>query len=88
MVTANLRLKVVPGASRTQLAGWLGDALKVRVAAPPEAGKANRAVVNLLSESLELPAGAINITSGHGSQHKRVQIDGLTLDEVRRRLPK
>jgi uncharacterized protein YggU (UPF0235/DUF167 family) len=39
-------------------------------------------------ESLELPAAVINMTSGHGNQHQRVQIDGLTLDEVMRRLPK
>jgi uncharacterized protein (TIGR00251 family) len=47
-----LRLKVVPGASRSQLAGVLGDRLKLRIAAPPEAGKANAAVLVLLGQWL------------------------------------
>jgi uncharacterized protein (TIGR00251 family) len=47
-----LRLKVVPGASRSQLAGVLGDRLKLRIAAPPEAGKANAAVLALLGQWL------------------------------------
>jgi uncharacterized protein (TIGR00251 family) len=47
-----LRLKVVPGASRSQLAGVLGDRLKLRIAAPPEAGKANVAVLALLGQWL------------------------------------
>ncbi len=53
-----LKVKVVPGASRTQLSGWLGDMLKVRVSAPPEKGKANAAVEALLARDVG-PAGKI-----------------------------
>lgn len=54
-----LRIKVVPGASQTGIAGILGNRLKVRVAAPPENGKANAAVVKLLSEVLDGQQGAV-----------------------------
>ena len=45
-----LEVKVVPGASRSEVTGWLGDSLKIRVAAPPERGKANAAVVRMYLE--------------------------------------
>lgn len=67
-----LRLKVVPGASRTTLGGALGDRLKVRVAEPPEGGKANRAVLDLLSSWF---AGAsVELVSGHGTPLKTVRV--------------
>ena len=50
--TARLKAKVVPGSSRNRIVGWLGDALKINVTAPPEKGKANEAVVELLSMKL------------------------------------
>ena len=84
MVT--LKIKVVPGASRTQLSGWLGDVLKVRVAAPPEKGRANSAVEALLAQELGLPARSVRITSGKSSQHKVVEFSGLSESELRRRL--
>jgi uncharacterized protein (TIGR00251 family) len=62
-----LRLKVVPGASRSAVAGVLGDRLKVRISAPPEGGKANRAVEDLLAE---LTGCVCTVTSGHGSPQK------------------
>jgi uncharacterized protein (TIGR00251 family) len=81
-----LPLKVVPGSSRTQIAGWLGDALRVKVAAPPERGKANAAVEELLAEVLGLPRGAVKIVSGATSARKVVEIVGLSEAEIRRRL--
>ena len=72
----DLRLKVVPGASRACFAGVLGDRLKVRVAEPPEGGKANRAVLTLVSTWL---AGApVELVSGHASPLKTVRVHGLT----------
>lgn len=71
-VDLELRLKVVPGASRAALGGALGDRLKVRVAEPPEGGKANRAVLDLLSDWF---AGAsVELVSGHGSPLKTVRV--------------
>ena len=81
-----LPLKVVPGASRTRVAGVLGTALKVAVAAPPEGGKANAAVIRLLAEVLGVSKSDIEIVSGHGQPLKRVAVRGLTAAEARTRL--
>jgi uncharacterized protein (TIGR00251 family) len=81
-----LPIKVVPGSSRTGIAGWLGDTLRVRVTAPAERGKANAAVEALLREVLGLSAGGATIVSGGSSPRKIVEIVGLSESEVRRRL--
>jgi uncharacterized protein len=67
---------VIPGASRPEIAGVLCDRLKVRVAAPAEGGKANRAVIELLRERLGLAARDLEIVSGHSSRDKTVRIRG------------
>lgn len=75
-----LALKVVPGASRSEIAGTLGDRLKVRVAAPAEKGRANRAVVALLREWLGVRQ--VEIVAGHASADKTARVEGLAgLDE-------
>jgi uncharacterized protein len=58
---AKLKVKVVPGASRTDIAGWLGDSLKVRVSEPPEKGRANAAVEALLCKAMNLPSGSVRV---------------------------
>jgi uncharacterized protein (TIGR00251 family) len=68
-----ITLKVVPGASRSEVVGPLGSRLKVRVAAPAEAGKANRAVVRLLREWLG--ARRVSIVAGLGSAEKTVRVE-------------
>ena len=79
-------MKVVPGSSRSCLAGWLGDTLKLRVAAPPERGKANAAVEALLDAALALPSGSARVVAGQSSPRKTIEIAGLTDAEVRERL--
>ena len=81
-----LKLKVVPGSSRDSIAGWLDDALKIKVKAPPEAGKANAAVINLLAAELGVPAKNITIISGHGNPNKTVEILGLDSQQIDDRL--
>jgi hypothetical protein len=81
-----LNVKVVPGASRSGLAGWLGDSLKVRVAAPPEQGKANAAVENLIAAALGLPKGSARIVMGAGSPRKVVEIVAMSESEIHARL--
>jgi uncharacterized protein (TIGR00251 family) len=71
-----LRLHVQPGAGRTQVTGTFGSALKVRVAAPPEGGRANAAVLKLLAERLDLPESSFELTTGDKSRAKRVLIRG------------
>lgn len=75
-----IRLKVVPGASRSGIAGVLGDRLKVRVAAPPEGGRANRAIEELLSG---LCARRCQVVAGHGTPLKSVLVLAATPEEVR-----
>ncbi|MGD9597115.1 MAG: DUF167 domain-containing protein [Steroidobacteraceae bacterium] len=81
-----LDVKVVPGASRSGLAGWLGGALKLRVTAPPERGRANCAVCALLAEALALPADCVRIVGGHGSTRKVVEVERLSAAEIGARL--
>lgn len=69
-----LRLKVVPGASRTALAGALGERLKIRVAEPAEGGKANRAVLDLVSGWFG--GASVELVSGHGMALKTIRVRG------------
>ena len=59
-----LRLRVSPGAARPEVVGRHGDAWKIRVSAPPERGRANDAVLALLSEALRVPRGCIALVAG------------------------
>jgi uncharacterized protein (TIGR00251 family) len=70
-----ISVKVVPGASRPGIAGVLGNRLKVRVAEPPEGGKANRAVERLIADWLGV-RGA-RVVAGHGRPEKTVAVPGI-----------
>ena len=74
----SLRLRVVPGAQRAGIVGRYGDAWKIRVAAAPEAGKANDAVIDLLARTLDIPARDLELTAGRVSRDKVVALLGLT----------
>ncbi len=77
-------VRVQPRASRSEVAGVHGDALKIRLAAPPVDGAANEALVRLLAELLGVPRRAVRIESGLGSRSKIVEVDGVGADAVRR----
>lgn len=81
-----LRVKVVPNASRDQIVGPLGDDLKVKVAAPAEAGKANKAVRNLIAQALGIPLQSITIASGLTQPRKQLRIEGVTVEDATARL--
>jgi uncharacterized protein (TIGR00251 family) len=81
-----LSLKVVPGSSRDEIAGWLGDSLKIRVRTPAESGKANAAVIKILAATLGLHKRAVTLLSGKTSTRKIVEIDTLTEPEVHAKL--
>jgi uncharacterized protein (TIGR00251 family) len=70
-------IKAVPGSSRTEIAGVLGEHLKVKLAAPPEDGRANRALVELLARACGVTRGDVDVISGHATPFKRVFIAGL-----------
>jgi len=84
--TTRLRLRVSPGATRTELAGRYGDAWKVRVSAAPEHGRANDAVVRLLADRLGVPRKAVALVSGQTSRDKVIELRGLGRAEAERRL--
>jgi uncharacterized protein (TIGR00251 family) len=84
--TVHLRLKVVPGASRDEVVGLHGDRIRVKVTAPPEGGKANRAVVALLAERLGVARRDVEILQGESSPLKTAAVRGLTADDVLARL--
>lgn len=73
-----IRVKAVPGASRDEIAGTLGDRLKIRIAAPPEAGRANNAVRALLARRLGIPRRDIELTTGASSAEKVFAAPGGT----------
>jgi uncharacterized protein len=85
-VSTRLRLRVSPGARSAEVVGRHGEAWKIRVAAPAEAGRANEAVVRLLADALALPRDAVRLVSGHGARDKIVQLAGLDSTQVERRL--
>jgi len=85
-VSTRVRLRVSPGANSAHVVGRHGEAWKVRVAAPPEGGRANEAVVRLLAETLSLPRDAVTLVSGHGARDKIVQLTGLDPTQIERRL--
>jgi uncharacterized protein (TIGR00251 family) len=81
-----LRLRVAPGAARPGVVGRHGEAWKVRVAAAPERGQANAAVIALLADTLALPRSSVSLVSGGGSRDKVVELAGVEPDEVEQRL--
>jgi hypothetical protein len=77
-----ITVRVSPGARRTEVTGPYGGGWKVRVAAPPERGRANEALVLHLAELLGVPKAAVRIAAGPGSRDKVVEVDGLTAAEI------
>lgn len=78
----HLQIKAVPGASRSKIAGILGDRLKVAIAAPPEGGKANKAICQLLATTFSLPVRDVQVVRGTTNPHKTVQLSGLSVEKA------
>jgi uncharacterized protein len=83
---ARLHLRVSPGATRSRIVGKHGDGWKIHVAAPPEDGRANAAVVRLIADTVSVSRSAVSVVSGHGSKDKIVELAGIELGRVERRL--
>ena len=84
--STRVRLRVSPGARRDELVGRHGEGWKVRVAAPPEGGRANDAVLDLLARELSLPRRSLSIVSGQAAREKVVLMEGIDRAESERRL--
>lgn len=71
-----LTLHIQPDARKTEIAGRHGDALKIRLAAPPVDGKANEALIKFVAETLGLPKSAVCLKSGQASRRKVLEVSG------------
>ena len=81
-----LSVRAAPGARRERIVGILGEALKIAVSAPPEKGRANQRIAELLIELLGLPARSVELLSGASSRDKRFAVTGISAAELRARL--
>lgn len=72
-----LRVRAQPRASRTEIAGEYGGALKIRLAAPPVDGDANRELVKFLAKTVGVPASAVSVVAGVTGRNKTVEIRGV-----------
>lgn len=78
-----IAVRVQPGARRTESAGLHGNQVKIRVAAPPLEGRANRALVAFLSDRLGVPQRQVRILAGARGRSKRVAVHGASVDAAR-----
>jgi uncharacterized protein (TIGR00251 family) len=85
-MTVRLTVKVTPGASRSEVVGLDGDTLRVRVAAAPERGKANRALTDFIAGILGVRKSAVTVARGASARTKIIEIDGLTETDIRAKL--
>ena len=77
-----LTLHIQPGAKKTEFAGLHGDALKIRLAAPPVDGKANEALIKFVAEALKLPKSAVRLKSGQTSRRKVLEVTGAEANAI------
>ena len=77
-----LTLHIQPGAKKTEIAGLHGDALKIRLAAPPVDGKANAALAAYVADCLDLPKSAVSLKSGQTSRRKVLEVAGANAAQI------
>ena len=80
---AVLNLRLVPRASKNAIQGEYGDALKIRLCAPPVDGAANAALIEFLAETFDLPRARVQLLSGATSRNKRVLLAGVPAAQVK-----
>jgi uncharacterized protein (TIGR00251 family) len=85
-VNSILRVHVVPNAKIDSVVGEHGGAVKIKLRAPAIEGKANAALIRFLAEQMKLPQHTIVLRRGHKSRDKLIRVDGLSQEDVRRRL--
>ena len=81
-----LTLRVQPRATRNSVVGLHGQAIRIRLTAPPVDGEANEALVSFMAERLGVPAAQVSLIRGHGSRDKVIEVMGLDPEDVARRL--
>jgi uncharacterized protein (TIGR00251 family) len=76
-MAVRILIKAVPGAKRDEIVGRLGDRLKVRVCAPPEGGKANEAICELIAAALGVKARDVRVIGGASRAEKTIEVEGV-----------
>ena len=86
MEICRLEIKAIPNAPRSEVIGWLGEALKIKIHAPALEGKANQELCEFLAEALGLHKRSVRLVQGDSSRKKLVEITGLTRDQITEKL--
>ncbi|HZQ38511.1 MAG TPA: DUF167 domain-containing protein [Dehalococcoidia bacterium] len=86
MPAVRIAIQITPRAAADRIEGWSGEELRVRVTVPPVEGRANAALVRLLARALGIAPSRVRVLAGATSRRKLVEIEGLSLDEVKVRL--
>jgi hypothetical protein len=84
--SATFFVRVVPRSAREGVAGTSGGAVRIRLTAPPVENRANEALVRFLSKSLDIPRRRVELVTGERGRHKVVRIQGMSREEIFRRL--
>ncbi len=79
---------IAPRASKNQVVGMQGDAVKIRLTAPPVEGKANEALIEFLAKALAVSRSQVEIVAGHASRRKMIRVTGITTQQVQSLLAK
>jgi uncharacterized protein (TIGR00251 family) len=81
-----LAVKATPNAGRNEITGFKEGVLQVKIAAPPDKGKANKELIDFLAERLGVKKSAVLIVKGQASRHKTVIVEGMSGEEILKRL--
>ena len=84
--THEFDVRVAPGSSRSEVRGLHAGGLKVAVRAPPEKGRANAEVIEVLAEFFGLPERQVTVISGETSKQKRVRVTGISAQHIEERI--
>jgi len=83
---ARIAVHVTPRSGRDELSGWVGDELALRVTVPPDGGRANAAVLELVGKALGVPKSRVRVLRGATSRHKLLEVSGMAQHEAEHRL--
>ena len=85
-MTARLKVRVIPNAKKSEFYGFREDELILRLNAPPLEGRANKAAVEFVARFFAVPRSAVSLVSGEKSRHKVLEIIGLNVGDIERKL--
>lgn len=81
-----LKIRAIPNAKKTQVVGFLGDAVKIKVQAVPEGGRANKELETFLAETLGLPRKNVSVQVGETSRDKLIRLEGISREQALKQL--